>query len=91
MWLGMSKIGVVGALVNFNLRKTPLAHCIKAAEAKAVIFASELAEGKSELHNDPKVSKAIFVGRSAAFKPYPPAQSVQKGTHTERAARRPGH
>ena len=42
----MSKIGVIGALVNFNLRTTPLAHCIKAADAKAVIFSHELTEGK---------------------------------------------
>ena len=41
----MSKIGVVGALVNFNLRTKSLAHCIQAAEAKAVIFSSELTEG----------------------------------------------
>ncbi len=45
LWLGMSKIGVVGALVNFNLRNKSLAHCIQAAEAKAVIFSSELTEG----------------------------------------------
>ena len=51
MWLGMSKIGVIGALVNFNLRTTPLAHCIKAADAKAVIFSYELTEGKYLLWN----------------------------------------
>lgn len=29
LWLGMSKVGVVAALINFNLRDIPLAHCIK--------------------------------------------------------------
>ena len=59
LWLGMSKIGVIGALVNFNLRTTPLAHCIKAADAKAVIFSHELTEGKYLL------SKLVLIGVAA--------------------------
>jgi hypothetical protein len=45
-WLGLSKIGVVAALINFNLRREPLAHCITASESKAMIFGGEMAEGK---------------------------------------------
>ena len=44
-WLGLSKIGVVSALINFNLRQEPLAHCVNTAEAKALIFGGELSEG----------------------------------------------
>ena len=43
LWLGMSKIGVVAALVNFNLRDIALSHCIKVSNAKAVIFGGNLA------------------------------------------------
>nr|XP_039273171.1 long-chain fatty acid transport protein 4-like [Styela clava] len=43
LWLGLSKIGVVSALINFNLRGDALAHCINIAEAKAVIIDEGLA------------------------------------------------
>jgi len=38
MWLGMAKVGVAAALVNFNLRGDSLANCINAAKAKGVIY-----------------------------------------------------
>ena len=47
LWLGMAKIGVVPALINFNLRMQALAHCIKVAESKAIIFGAELADGNA--------------------------------------------
>jgi solute carrier family 27 fatty acid transporter 1/4 len=46
IWLGLSKAGFVGALVNTNLRHEVLLHSIKAAGCKAIIFESELKEGK---------------------------------------------
>lgn len=45
-WMGLSKIGVVSALINFNLRLETLAHSINAAESKALIFGGEMSEGK---------------------------------------------
>ena len=45
LWLGLSKIGVVAALINYNLRNQPLAHSISAADAKGIIFAGELSPG----------------------------------------------
>src|SRR6218665_876975 len=47
LWLGLAKIGVVSALINFNLRMETLAHCIQISEAKAVIFGAELTEGET--------------------------------------------
>ena len=35
MWVGMSKAGVVAALVNFNLRDVALSHCIRVGEILA--------------------------------------------------------
>ena len=46
LWLGCTKIGVVPALINFNLRGKSLMHSIHAVSATAVIFGSELAPGK---------------------------------------------
>ncbi|XP_054711773.1 long-chain fatty acid transport protein 1-like isoform X2 [Uloborus diversus] len=42
IWLGLSKIGVVPALINSNLRLDPLSHSITVVNCKAVIFGSEL-------------------------------------------------
>lgn len=46
IWLGLSKIGVVVPLINTNLRLTTLVHSITVAKTQAVIFGTELSEGK---------------------------------------------
>lgn len=45
-WLGLSKAGFVGALINTNLRHDVLLHSINAANCKAIIFGSEFKDGK---------------------------------------------
>lgn len=47
LWLGMAKIGIEAALINFNLRLEALVHCVSISNAKAVVFGSELVDGKS--------------------------------------------
>uniref|UniRef100_A0A8C9QVD9 Very long-chain fatty acid transport protein n=1 Tax=Scleropages formosus TaxID=113540 RepID=A0A8C9QVD9_SCLFO len=46
LWLGMAKIGMEAALINFNLRLDALVHCITISNAKAIIFGSELTEDR---------------------------------------------
>ena len=46
LWLGMAKIGVEAALINFNLRLEALVHCVTISNAKAVVFGSELTDGE---------------------------------------------
>lgn len=43
-WYGLSKVGVVTALINNQLTEEPLRHCIAIAKAKAVIVDAELAD-----------------------------------------------
>lgn len=43
-WIGLSKIGVISALINTNLMNQPLLHSIKIAQPKAVIYSSSLQE-----------------------------------------------
>ena len=43
-WYGLSKIGVVTALINSNLQSAAMAHCVKVADAKALIVDAALAE-----------------------------------------------
>jgi len=42
IWLGLAKIGVVSALINFNLKNQGLVHTIKLAKSRAIIFGSTL-------------------------------------------------
>ena len=42
IWLGLSKLGVITALINTNLRLDSLFHCISVATVKAVIFGTDL-------------------------------------------------
>ncbi len=52
IWLGLSKIGVIPALINSNLRMQPLAHSITVVNCKSVIFGSEMLEGMYQLHSN---------------------------------------
>lgn len=49
IWLGLSKIGVVPALINTNLRLQPLAHSITVVNCKAMIFSSEMSSAVKEV------------------------------------------
>jgi fatty-acyl-CoA synthase len=42
IWLGLTRVGCVVALLNTNLRGAALAHCIKVAESHAIIVGREL-------------------------------------------------
>ncbi|XP_009954850.1 PREDICTED: long-chain fatty acid transport protein 1-like, partial [Leptosomus discolor] len=50
LWLGMAKIGIEAALINFNLRLDSLVYCVTASGAKAVIFGGELAAAIAEVN-----------------------------------------
>uniref|UniRef100_A0A8D0FEX0 Arachidonate--CoA ligase n=1 Tax=Strix occidentalis caurina TaxID=311401 RepID=A0A8D0FEX0_STROC len=50
LWLGMAKIGIEAALINFNLRLDSLVYCVTTSGAKAVIFGGELASAISEVN-----------------------------------------
>ena len=41
IWLGLSKLGVITALINTNLKRDSLWHCVSAVEVKAMIFGTD--------------------------------------------------
>ena len=41
LWLGLSKIGVITALINTNLKSKQLIHSISVARSKVLIFGNE--------------------------------------------------
>uniref|UniRef100_A0A1B0GJ61 Very long-chain fatty acid transport protein n=1 Tax=Lutzomyia longipalpis TaxID=7200 RepID=A0A1B0GJ61_LUTLO len=57
MWLGLSKIGVITALINTNLRKDVLLHSIRVADAKAVIVGTELIDAIEEIRKEEDIAK----------------------------------
>ncbi|XP_062871563.1 long-chain fatty acid transport protein 1a isoform X2 [Trichomycterus rosablanca] len=50
LWLGLAKIGVESALINFNLRRDSLMHCLGVSGARALVFGAELADAVSEVN-----------------------------------------
>jgi len=45
IWLGLSKLGIITPLINYNLRLNALVHSVKVGNCQALIFSSEFTEG----------------------------------------------
>uniref|UniRef100_A0A8C6KJI2 long-chain-fatty-acid--CoA ligase n=1 Tax=Nothobranchius furzeri TaxID=105023 RepID=A0A8C6KJI2_NOTFU len=45
LWLGLAKVGVEAALINFSLRCDSLLHCIGVSGSRAIVFGAELTKG----------------------------------------------
>ncbi|XP_042527147.1 long-chain fatty acid transport protein 1 [Dipodomys spectabilis] len=58
LWLGLAKAGVVAALLNVNLRREPLAFCLGASGAKALVYGGELAAAVAEV--SPQLGKSLL-------------------------------
>lgn len=43
-WLGLAKLGAIGALINSNLSGSSLAHCLRVSDARLLVLGSELRE-----------------------------------------------
>ncbi|XP_050693749.1 long-chain fatty acid transport protein 4-like isoform X1 [Eriocheir sinensis] len=56
LWLGLTKIGAVPALINYNLRLEPLVHCIKVASCKAIVCGSEVQEALCDINERKEIS-----------------------------------
>uniref|UniRef100_A0A3B1K8F5 Very long-chain fatty acid transport protein n=1 Tax=Astyanax mexicanus TaxID=7994 RepID=A0A3B1K8F5_ASTMX len=46
LWLGLAKVGVEAALINFNLRKDSLLHCVEVSGAQGMVFGAELVDDR---------------------------------------------
>ncbi|XP_075166089.1 fatty acid transport protein 3 [Haematobia irritans] len=55
MWLGLSKIGVISALINTNQKSAPLIHSLKVASSKAIIVGTELTQALSEIRDEEEI------------------------------------
>ncbi|XP_037399749.1 long-chain fatty acid transport protein 1b [Pygocentrus nattereri] len=51
LWLGLAKVGVEAALINFNLRRDSLLHCLEVSGAQGMVFGMELVDAVLEVSN----------------------------------------
>uniref|UniRef100_A0A8C5CGP7 long-chain-fatty-acid--CoA ligase n=1 Tax=Gadus morhua TaxID=8049 RepID=A0A8C5CGP7_GADMO len=49
LWLGLAKVGVEAALINFNLRRDALLHCVGVSAARGIVFGAELTDAMLEV------------------------------------------
>jgi fatty-acyl-CoA synthase len=58
-WLGLAKLGAIGALINTHLTGSPLAHCLRISGARHLVLGDELRESwhgaKEQLAQHPTV------------------------------------
>jgi len=63
-WLGLSKLGVITSLINYNLKSDSLIHCINVADTKAVIFSEETQDALGDIQDSLKGISFFCYGRS---------------------------
>ena len=56
-WLGLAKIGVVSALINYNQKLQALIHAVQAAKSKAIIYGPEFTPDVSTVYDSLKNDK----------------------------------
>uniref|UniRef100_A0A674DP67 Very long-chain fatty acid transport protein n=1 Tax=Salmo trutta TaxID=8032 RepID=A0A674DP67_SALTR len=49
LWLGLAKVGVEAALINFNLQRDALLHCVGVSASRGIVFGAELAGAMLEV------------------------------------------
>jgi len=63
LWFGLSKVGVIPALLNYQLAGKALAHCVNISDAQHVVVDVEMAEqwaaAKDRIEGNPKVWAAF--------------------------------
>lgn len=60
LWLGLAMVGVEAALINYNLRRRSLLHCVGVSGARAMVFGTELVEAVCEVRDSLDPSMVLF-------------------------------
>jgi len=91
LWLGLSKVAVIPALLNFQLSGSALAHCVNISDAKHLILDHEMQDqwdaAKESVTEDVKVWAAFeavegyesFDAAISAHVPSRPSRDIRKG------------
>jgi len=89
IWFGLAKIGMVPALINYQLRAAPLAHCVNISHSKLAIVDSELREAWASAKDDLPDGLPTFMafGKTKALSSFDMAVADQPATRPNRAIR----
>ncbi|XP_055754293.1 long-chain fatty acid transport protein 1-like [Salvelinus fontinalis] len=60
LWLGLAKVGVEAALINFNLQRDALLHCVGVSASRGIVFGAELAGAMLEVSSSLSPSMVRF-------------------------------
>jgi len=89
LWFGLTKLGVLPALLNYQLAGKALAHCVNISDAQHVIMDIDMAEqwaaAKDRIEGDPKVWSAF--GEVKAYESFDAAISEMRPDRPTRSER----
>lgn len=71
IWLGLNKIGVITSLINTNLRKSSLLHCINIAKCQALIYGTDFLDAVTDIASSLDAKLTLY-----RFGNHPNAMSV---------------
>ncbi|XP_018355249.1 PREDICTED: long-chain fatty acid transport protein 4 isoform X1 [Trachymyrmex septentrionalis] len=71
IWLGLNKLGVITSLINTNLRKSSLLHCINIAKCQALIYGTEFFDAVTDIASSLDAKLTLY-----RFGNHPNAMSV---------------
>jgi len=60
IWFGLSKVGIIPALLNYQLTGPALAHCLNISDAKLLILDHEMADQWAAAKSDVKAKIEVF-------------------------------
>ena len=52
IWLGLAKVGIQCAFINYNLRMDALVHCLRICNPRAIVYSSALGEALAAVYKD---------------------------------------
>ncbi len=89
IWFGLSKVGMVPALLNYQLRAAPLAHCVNISQAKLAIVDHELLDAWESAQADLPETLSTFIafGKSKKVSGFDRSVAEQPQTRPRRAIR----
>ncbi len=82
VFMGLSKIGVVAALINHNLRQDSLVHCIKVSQSCAIVLSSSLGGALRDVWEELDMSvrnRAYCVGGDKSVSGVIPLEGLLEG------------
>ena len=70
-WLGLAKLGAIGALINTHLTGSSLAHCLRVSEARTLVLGDELRDAWTSVRDQLEDPPDVWLLRDGDAEPAP--------------------